>query len=341
MDKIWVILTWGTPTCEETEVWRVPQGSSAFRDKLLWIIEQRVRIDVIELLNKDSSDFHPEEHSAIAEKVLEESGEWYRGFVVIHGTDTNAYTLASNSYMIKWLPVPVIDTGSSIPLEQWHSDFPMNFCGALDVVFEDELLWIYHFFWGNLHPGNKVTKLYSNSLKPFVSPRTKMSFGVTDSSGRFHIDQTFRDAINDAHKATSTVLDIDIEIEKNVELIKLTPWTDYNIFDFYRKSWKKGLVIEWYWDWNVPTDSEFQWKIQECIESGMIILLSTQCLYWERLFSYEWGRKLIDIWAIPVKYLTNEAAIAKLSWALRKYEWMPEEIRGAIQRDINGDSVLL
>jgi len=341
MGKIWVILTWWTPACDNTEAWRIPWNQEAFTHKLLTILEWRAGVDMIPVFNIDSSDFRWTEHEDLAKCILKESSKDHIGYVVIHGTDTNAYTLASHSYMIKWLPVPVVHTWSVIPLQQIGSDFPSNFAWAVDAVLESELLWTYQFFWDSLSPWVHVTKQKTNSLKPFITPRINHSFGFMDSKRKFHVDQKFKEIMNQAHKETSTVLDIDIKLEKDIESIKMTPFTDFAIFDFFREQWKKWILIEGFWDANVPTSEEFQEAIRRCIDSWMIILLWTQCLFWERTANYEWWKKLIDMWAILMKNHTNEAAIGKLAWVLEKYKWNLEKVRSTIERDVNGDSIQL
>ena len=340
MDKVWVLLTWWTPTCEDTEFWRAPGDSNVFRDELISMVEQDISVDVINVISTDSSDLRASDHEILAQEIKNQSWKGYRGFVIIHGSDTNAYTLATHSYMVKWLSIPIIHTGSNIPLHDAHSDFPANFVWSIDAIFWDELLWTYQFFWHMLNPGVKITKQNTNSLYPFMTPHNHASFGIQGSDWKFHIDPVFREAINKAHRKTSTILDIDTHLEKDIELIKLTPFMDYNIFDFYRESGKKWILIEGFGDGNTPTSDEFQQTIQRCIDSGMIILLWSQCVRGERFANYEWWQKLIDMGAILMRHHTSEAALWKLSWALWKYGSDLDEVKAAILRDVNWDLIL-
>ena len=80
-----------------------------------------------------------------------------------------------------------------------------------------------------------MTKQKTNSLKPFLTPRINHSFGFMDSERRFHIDPKYKEAMNWAHRETSTILDIDVKLEKDIESVKITPFTDFAIFDFLRE----------------------------------------------------------------------------------------------------------
>lgn len=343
MSKIWVLLTWWTPSAKETNTGRVSDSWAAFKDECIRILDHKAGVDIYEVFNLDSSDFRGEQHEQLALKIEEviQRNRQYIGIVIIHGTDTNAWTLASHSYMIKGLWIPMIHTWSILPNEDPRSDFPRNFSWALDGIFENEILWVYQYFWDHLLPWVKVTKQYTDTYKPFVDPHSRMSYGILDSQWVFRVDPYFRDAINQAHRETSQVLDIDTRIEKNIEQVVLHPFMDYSIFDYYRELWKKWIFIQGYGDANVPTSTDFQDAIKRCIESGIIILLWSQCIHWERHANYEGGKKLLDTWAILMRHHTNEAALCKLAWALKKYEWDSWKIRSAIERDVNGDLVIM
>ncbi len=135
-------------------------------------------------------------------------------------------------------------------------------------------------------------------------------------------------------------LDIDTELEEKVVVFKLYPSIDYSTFDYYLKEWIRGIVLEWYWDWNTPTNEIFQDKIKSCLKAGMVVILKSQCVYGSSTSKYAGWKALLDMWCVTWRNLTSESAYTKLMWALKKYNWDTCKIKEVLWQGINGDMLL-
>ncbi|HET8817837.1 MAG TPA: asparaginase, partial [Pseudidiomarina sp.] len=117
----------------------------------------------------DSSDMSPQDWQHIAEDIQQHYNE-YDGFVVLHGTDTMAYTASALSFMFENLGKPVIITGSQIPLAALRSDGQTNLLNALYIAANYPIHEVGLFFNNQLFRGNRATKADANGFDAFDSP---------------------------------------------------------------------------------------------------------------------------------------------------------------------------
>lgn len=117
----------------------------------------------------DSSDMTPEDWQHIAEDIKAHYDE-YDGFVILHGTDTMAFTASALSFMLENLGKPVIVTGSQIPLAELRSDGQINLLNALYVAANYPINEVTLFFNNRLYRGNRTTKAHADGFDAFASP---------------------------------------------------------------------------------------------------------------------------------------------------------------------------
>ena len=117
----------------------------------------------------DSSDMTPEDWQHIADDIRDHYDQ-YDGFVILHGTDTMAFTASALSFMLENLGKPVIVTGSQIPLAELRSDGQINLLNALYVAANYPINEVSLFFNNRLYRGNRTTKAHADGFNAFASP---------------------------------------------------------------------------------------------------------------------------------------------------------------------------
>lgn len=125
----------------------------------------------------DSSDMTPEDWQHIADDIRDRYDQ-YDGFVILHGTDTMAFTASALSFMLENLGKPVIVTGSQIPLAELRSDGQINLLNALYVAANYPINEVSLFFNNRLYRGNRTTKAHADGFNAFASP----NFGAAAGS---------------------------------------------------------------------------------------------------------------------------------------------------------------
>src|SRR6188472_1624020 len=156
-----------------------PEGAApvagALAPYLDWIVDNSAGdLPPIEFLELDppidSANATPEDWCAIAQ-VLHERRADHAGFVVLHGTDTMAYTSSALSFLLPSFGKPVVVTGSQIPISRTRSDGRQNFIGALQVAARPDLSEVSLLFGEVVLRGNRATKIDASGLDAFDSPR--------------------------------------------------------------------------------------------------------------------------------------------------------------------------
>ena len=117
----------------------------------------------------DSSDMHPENWVEIA-KIIEENHNQYDSFVILHGTDTMAYTASALSFMLQGLNKAVILTGSQIPIGARRTDAKENLITAIEIAASDKISEVCIYFENKLFRGNRTVKVNSEHFEAFESP---------------------------------------------------------------------------------------------------------------------------------------------------------------------------
>ena len=318
MKKILFVTTGGTIASSESEEGLVPALTS---DELIGYLghqQQLAKITCMDLLRLDSSNMQPEEWVIIAKTIYDEVAK-YDGIVLTHGTDTMAYTASALSFMLENLPIPVIITGSQLPLQHPLSDGVDNIRCAFHAALQDELTGVYVCFNRQLILGTRAVKVRTMHLNAFESVNVEPC-GIVSARG-----MTLQKDLLIHPRGKFRLSD---HLCKEVFLLKLTPGIDPTIFDVLMKMNYKGIVIEAFGAGGMHFERrDLVKKLEMMVEQGISVVACSQCLYENSDFSiYQTGQKVLQKGVIQGLDMTSEAACTKLMWALGKSE-DPKEVK--------------
>ncbi len=269
------------------------------------------RITARDVFSLDSSNIQPEEWQLLAEAILGAAGSC-QGIVITHGTDTMAYTASALSFMLRGFGLPVVLTGSQLPLWHPHSDAPGNLAEAFAVAAAAPP-GVYICFHHKVIYGTRAVKMRTLGFDAFDSINAP-AVGYFDAEG-LHMP---------AGEAASPPglppmpEEGSLRIDPRVFLLKLVPGTDPEIFRHILRAGYQGLVIEAFGLGGLHyIRRNLLESLEELSDHGVLTFVTTQCLYEKADFSiYEVGRKVLktNIWG--AHDMTTEAALTKLMWVL-------------------------
>ena len=262
-----------------------------------------------QLFALDSSNIQPEEWLQLAEFIASQSGR-YDGIVVTHGTDTMAYTAGILSFMLCGIQIPVVLTGSQIPLGQPFSDAPMNLQCALYAA-ASSIRGVFLAFAGKLILGCRAVKTRTCGMNAFESINYPL-IGQVSLHGLDIYEHTLPAAVRQSFR---------IRVSDRVFLLKLTPGLDPAILDSVVALGYRAVVIEAFGIGGVHfLHRNFCRKIAQLSACGIVIVITSQCLYeTSDLTQYEVGRAALAAGAVSAGDMTSEAAFTKLMWLLAQY----------------------
>lgn len=302
--KILLLSTGGTIASVISDSGLVPKESGEQLIKLLGKLP--FEIEVKDILQLDSSNIQPEEWKFIAEEIFKYRND-YDGIVVSHGTDTMAYTASMLSFMLQGIEIPVVLTGSQVPINVVLSDAPDNLRLAFTAATKCAP-GIYLAFDRKVMLGCRTVKVRTTNFNAFESVNVPPVAKITSDG------MVFEKKV----KAVSGPCKLNTDIDSHVSLVKLFPGFDPNLLFAMAKSGCHGIVIEAYGMGGMNyIRRNMVGAVGKLIRQGIPVIASSQCLY-ERsdLTKYEVGRLALLEGAISAHDMTSECAITKLMWAL-------------------------
>lgn len=258
----------------------------------------------------DSSDMDPDHWKTIARSIAD-NYDFYDGFVVLHGTDTMAYTASALSFMLGNLDKPVIITGSQLPIGEVRTDGEENLITALQIAADRRpdgkttVSEVAILFENYLWRGNRATKRSADNFNAFKSNNypqlAKIGLGIhfdTDALMRRNVEKSLK-----PHYGLDTsVMVVDLYPGLNEGLLR----------HMLAAPGIKGIVLRTYGTGNAPTASWFIEAIRDVVNRGIIVLNVTQCVNGGVHTRYLAGDMLAATGVISGHDLTFEAAITKM-----------------------------
>ena len=257
----------------------------------------------------DSSNINPEHWKLLAQLIYDSYAN-YDGFVVLHGTDTMAFTASALSFMLEGLAKPVILTGAQLPISEPRSDARENLITALEIASaKDEhgpiISEVCIYFDYELLRGNRSKKVESMQFDAFDS-------GNYPPLAKAGVKIDYNYAV--IHKAENQHLKLHKEFNSDIAIIKLFPGLSKTLVQSIANIPNlKALIIETYGSGNAPTDGWLIEVLEELIVKGVIVLNISQCPGGMVMQGrYETSRELQRIGVISGADMTVEAAVTKL-----------------------------
>jgi L-asparaginase len=281
----------------------------------------------------DSSNMSPQDWLSIATyiSVTEAANPGkYTGYVILHGTDTMAYTASALTFMISGLTKPVIFTGSQIPMSAPRNDAVNNVVNALNAAAKYPKPEVCLFFFDKLMLGCRTVKIDSADWNAFDSPNRAPLGNVVDGELVFEKGLT-----GELEKVAEANLTIQEFTATEVALLRLFPGLSPLIAENVLKDPLKGAVLHAYGAGNGPRNLEDVFT-RAAKEENKILIACTQCLRGSvDIGNYETGLGKCGV--ISGYDMTVEAAVTKLFWLFSKYPGNIESIKRQMQLPLKGE----
>jgi len=299
--------------------------------------DRRVRYAVLEFEKLlDSSSIDAAGWDQIA-RAVQRNYQLFDGFVILHGTDSLAYTASALSFMLQNLGKPVILTGAQASIMELQNDAEANLLNSLILAGHFMIPEVCLFFNSKLFRGNRTTKVSAEDFDAFGSPnfpplatisatRTRVRWDLVQRPTTLH-PFSIQTGLNTAH----------------VACLRIFPGIKPQMVDAVLKlDGLKGLVLETFGAGNTPgnADSDLNRILIEAVKRGIVIVNVTQCLSGSATAIYEAGTALARAGIVFGNDMTSESALTKLSYLLSLRNSAPEEVTRNMLTSLRGEMML-
>lgn len=324
--RILIILTGGTFGMKSES--GAPLAPAELEDRLTQMMPEITHladIQIMPLFQMDSSDIQPEHWQKLAAAIYGNLSD-VDGFVIIHGTDTMAFTASALSFMLVNLNKPVILTGSQRPLSEIRSDARFNLINAIECATLD-IPEVAICFENVLLRGNRAKKISTDAFDAFQSPNF-------EPLGEIGLNIYLSDEI----RRPEGLVQVMNSFDPRVISLPIFPGMRPDDLNVLAKSAMRAVIFEAYGAGNVPTvNPSFIPVIQMLTEHDKIVAIKSQCISGHTdLRLYQGGAEAIAAGAISCHDMTREASIVKMMFLLGNVK-QTSDIRRHFQENLCGE----
>lgn len=283
----------------------------------------------------DSSNMQPEIWVEMV-LLIKENYEKYDGFVILHGSDTMAFTASALSFMFEGLQKPIILSGSQLPIGEIRTDARENLITALEIASAKKdgrslIQEVGIFFNSQLYRGNRTFKYNSAKFEAFRSP----NYPVLVDAG-VHLQYNENALLNNTGKEFL----VHTSLDNSISILKLYPGIHKNVVKAVLESDARSVIMETFGSGNTTTDAWFLDMLRDAIKNGKNILDISQCKVGSvELGRYETSKWLQEMGILSGFDMTFEAAVTKLMYLQGHFsdqaevaKWMEVNLRGELTR---------
>lgn len=307
MKKLLIINTGGTFSSVESERGLKPGLSSRELLDAMRLVAGGIELEMEDLFLVDSANIFPDDWRKLAERIHEAAGE-YQGIVVIHGTDTMAYTASMLSFMLQNVPIPVVLTGSQLSISHPVADAMEN-CRCAVHMAAGGHGGVFLAFNRKVMLGVRASKVRTMSFDAFESINYPDVAQISSLGLRIHTGY-LPEIRGDFRLCT--------EYSDRVFVLKMYPGIRPELLSMLEEHGYRGVYIEAFGLGGLPfLKNDFLAAVERSVERGMTVLVGSQCRYeGSSLSVYETGLRALNSGVLQAYDMTAEAAVTKLMWVL-------------------------